>query len=360
MSTNIPRKTPDATELLPDFYPSVRVASAKDGAPFYTSIAAAHKYPQWMMNDHKALCVLVVDIDRDNWVLPLWELVNDYPELLPSWYIEKCSNGHGQIGWIIEHVATGENAPGHPIRYAKAVLYALTKAFDGDEGYVNSRCWNPTWDGWAAGKGDVRWGLIEPRPLGMIYEALQRAGLWTTKPRNRRPAPALDSSAAPGRNCHVFDVARLRARGSVADAAHAANDALPIPLSLSELNWIIRSIERFEAVNGPPWDRRGGYSVKYMSEEERERQRERGRRGGLVNSQKQQEARAKGPQTAALVRSAEAVGRAATARKYKDEGLSNKEIAQRMDASLASVKRWLRQTRTDATTPSSSEAAVNC
>lgn len=343
-------------------YPSVRVANAKDGAPLYTSIAAAHKYPQWMMNDHKTLCVLVVDIDTNNWLLPLWQMVNDYPELMPSWYIEKRENGHGQVGWIIERVSLGENAPEHPIRYAKAVQYALTKALDGDEGYVNSRCWNPTWAWEENGAGEVTWGIIEPRPLGRFYNALQQAGLWKTKPRNHRPAAADPVEKAPGRNCYVFNVARLRSRGSVADAAHAANNALPIPMAPSEVAGIIRSIEGWEADHGPPWDRSGTYSVKYMSEEERQRQRERGRRGGLVNSQKQQQARAQGPQVAAMIRSAEAVGRAATAHDYKKQGLSNKEIARRMDASLSSVKRWLRQARADASAPSKSDAAaaVSC
>ena len=349
MSTNIAHAAPHANDLLPDFYPAIRVAESKAGAPFYTNIAAAHKYPQWQINDHKTICALVVDIDRNNWVLPFWEMMNDYPALFPSWVIEKSqrNGGHGQIGWIIERVSTGENAPNQPIRYANAVRYALTKAFDGDEGYVNSRAWNPTWDGWANGAGEVIWGITEPRPLGIFYQALRRAGLWTTKPYNRRPTATPDINKAPGRNCHVFDVARLRARGSVKDAAHAANDALPIPLSPAELNDIIRSIEGWEAVNGPPWDRRGAYSVNGMSEEEKQRQRERGRRGGLANTAKQQQARAKGTPAASVTRSAEAVGRAATARAYKDEGFSNKEIAQKMGAHPGSVKRWLRQTRDD-------------
>ena len=347
MSTIVSVNSPDATQLLPDFYPAVRVAESKAGAPFYTAISSAHKYPQWQPNDHKTMCVIVVDIDSNNWILPFWEMMNDYPELFPSWVIEKRKNGHGQIGWIIERVSLGENAPNHPIRYAKAVRYALTKAFDGDESYVNSRAWNPTWAWENNGAGEVTWGNVKPRPLCTFYNALQRAGLWTTKPYNRRPATVDPIEKAPGRNCHVFDVTRLRKRGSVAAAAHAANDALPRPLSPAELNDIIRSIEVWEAVNGPPWDRRGAYSLKYMSEEERERQRERGRRGGLVNSQKQQQARAQGPQSAAIIRSAEAVGRAATARAYKDKGFSHKEIAKKMNASLSSVKRWLRQTRDD-------------
>lgn len=343
LATNIPRETPDATQLLPGYYPAVRVATAKDEPPRYTAIPRAHAYRFWQPNDHDALCVLVVDIDANNWVLPFWEMINDYPALMPSWVIEKRENGHGQLGWIIEPVALGENARHQPIRYALAVLHALTQAFGGDENFSNARCWNPTW-AWANnGAGEVTWGIVEPRPLGMLRDALQQAGLWTTKKYNRRPTPVLDVDSARGRNCHVFDVARMRSRGTVEDAAHAANDALDVPLALGELNGIIRSIERWEAMHGPPWDRNG--SVKHMTDEELQRQRERGRRGGLVNSDKQREARAKGTQAAASVRSAEAVGRAATAREYKTQGLSNKQIAQRMGASLSSVKRWLRQTR---------------
>lgn len=355
MSTNIPRETPDATQILPGHYPAVRVATAKDGAPHYTAIAAAHQYPQWQPNDHDTLCVLVVDIDRNNWLLPMWEIIANNPGLMPSWVIEKRSNGHGQLGWLIEPVGTGENARIHPITYANAVRYALTQAFGGDEGYVNSRAWNPTWAWEDNGAGEVTWGLVEPRPLGMLYEALQQAGLWVTETHNRRPTTVPDRAHAPGRNCHVFDVARQRSRGTVADAAHAANDALPVPLSLAELNGIIRSIERWEAVNGPPWDRSGAYSLRYMSEEERERQRERGRRGGLVNSDKQRQARAQGTKSAAIIRSAEAVGRAATALDLQRKGFTRKEIAGKMGAHPGTVKKWLRQARS-AQAPSSNES----
>lgn len=345
MPTIIPAKTPNATELLPEFYPAVRVATAKNGAPLYTSIDAAHKYPQWQANDLKTLCVLVVDIDTDNWVLPMWQLIAEYPDLMPSWIIEKCSNGHGQLGWIIERVSLGENAPPHPIAYANAVRYALTKAFGGDESYVNSRSWNPTWDGWAAGKGDVTWGNINPRPLGVLHEALTQAGLWVTKPRTFRPKPVLDRDSAPGRNCHVFDVARLRSSGTVAAAAHAANNALDEPLSLTELRGIIRSIERWEAIHGPPWARKTAGNLPGVSNQQRERLRQLGRKGGLADTEAQNDARMKGPAAASAVRSAEAIGRAATARAYKDQGLTNKQIAEKMNAHPGSVKRWLRQTR---------------
>lgn len=324
------------------------MAAAKDGVPQYTSVDRAHAYPQWQPNDHNTVCVLVVDIDTDNWVLPFWEIIADNPALMPTWVIEKRSNGHGQLGWLIEPVATGENSRIRPITYANAVRYALTKAFGGDEGYVNSRSWNPTWDGWAAGKGDVNWGLgacIEPRSLGVLREALQQAGLWVTKPRAYRPKPAARREGTPGRNCHVFDAARLRTSGTVKEAAQRANNALDTPLSVIELNGIIRSIERWEAKYGPPWDRSDAYSLRYMTEDQRERLRERGRRGGLAGTDKQQEARAQGPAAASVVRSAEAIGRAATARAYKDQGFSNKEIAEKMGAGLTSVKRWLRQTR---------------
>ena len=349
MSTNIAHAALHANDLLPDFYPAIRVAESKDGAPFYTAIAAAHKYPQWQINDHKTICALVVDIDSDNWLLPMWNIIANNLLLMPSWIIEKSQSngGHGQIGWIIERVSTGENAPNHPIHYANAVRYALTKAFEGDEGYVNSRAWNPTWDGWANGAGEVTWGITQPRPLGRLYDALKKAGLWTTKPYNRRSVRTStdDIKAAPGRNSHVFNTARLRKRGSVAAAAHAANNALPEPLSLTELRGIIRSIERWEAVNGPPWDRKGAYSVSGMTDEARQRLREQGRRGGLVNSDKQQQARAQGPQSSAVIRSAEAVGRVATARELQQQGFTKNEIAKQMNVHPGTVKRWLRQSR---------------
>ena len=347
MSTNIAHAAPHANDLLPDFYPAIRVAESKDGAPFYTSISSAHKYPQWQINDHKTVCALVVDIDSNNWVLPFWEMMNDYPALFPSWVIEKRGNGHGQIGWLINHVSLGENAPNQPIHYANAVRYALTKAFDGDEGYVNSRAWNPTWAWEDNDAGEVIWGITQPRPLGTFYEALKKAGLWTTKTYSRRSVRIStdDIEAAPGRNTHVFNTARLRKRGSVAAAAHAANDALPEPLSLTELSGIIRSIERWEAVNGPPWDRKGAYSVSGMTDEARQRLREQGRRGGLVNSDKQQQARAQGPQSSAVIRSAEAVGRVATARELQQQGFTKNEIAKQMNVHPGTVKRWLRQSR---------------
>ena len=330
---------------MPDFYPVVRVAAAKDEAPRRTPIDRAHKHQLWQPNDHNTMCVLVVDIDANNWVLPMWEIIAEHPALMPSWIIEKAENGHGQLGWIIERVALGENARRRPIQYANAVRYALTHAFGGDVNFSNARCWNPTWTGWAAGKGDVNWGIVEPRSLGTLRDALQDADLWIAETHNRRLTPALDRDAAPGRNCHVFDAARLRARGTVEDAAHAANDALPVPLSLTELNGIIRSIERWEAVNGPPWDRRGTYSVKHMTEEERERQRERGRRGGLANTEAQRNARAQGAAAASVIRSAEAVGRAATALALQQQGFTKNEIAKQMNAHPGTVKKWLRQAR---------------
>lgn len=322
------------------------MASKKDDPPRRLPLDKAHEYRLWHPNDHDTICVLVVDIDADAsvWELPMWELINKHPALMPSWIITKAENGHGQLGWIIERVPTGENARQKPIAYAKAVLYALTRAFSGDPAFTNVRCWNPTWDSWSDGAGDVRWGIVEPRPLGTLYQALCAADLWETAPRsNGRPTPALNLDDVEGRNCFVFHTTRLRARGTVAEVAHETNKALAQPLSLTELNGIIRSIERWEAVHGRPWERKG-HSVKAMSDEEREKQRERGRRGGLANTDAQNEARAKGNAASAVVRAAEKAGRAVTAHEYKQHGFSQKEIAQKMNVNVRTVRRWLQQT----------------
>ena len=301
----------------------------------------------WQPNDHNTICALVVDVDHsDNWLLPMWELFGEHPELMPTWIIAKSDNGHGQLGWLIEPVATGPNSRRKPIDYAAAVLYALTAAFNGDHHFTNSRCWNPTWTGWSRGAGDVDFCHTAPRSLTALHAALVTADLWVTKPpENRRPTPVLHAEDAAGRNCHVFDSTRLRSHGTVADVAHAVNNQLANPLPVSEVEGIIRSIERWEATYGPPWARHGSFTVSAMSDEERELQRERGRRGGLANTAAQQQARAQGPAAASVTRSAQAIARAAMAKHYRDNGYTRKQIAEKMNTSPENVKRWLKQSR---------------
>lgn len=340
--TILAAKTPTARDIVPTWYPALRIASEKDEPPRWQPLDRVGRYRFWQPNDHDTTCAIVVDIDRDDWFLPVMQTLAEHPALRPSWIIERTGNHHGQIGWIIEAVATGNNAHKAPRRFLRSVTTALTTAFLGDPCFSNARCWNPTWTGWDTA-GQVWWGPTEPRSLGTLRAALVAADLWHPSTGRQRPTVTRDASA--GRNCYVFDAARLRASGSVAQAASAANDSLPDPLSASELRGIVRSIERWEARHGAPWTRRAGGT---MTPDEIERQRERGRKGRAVNSAAQQQqaaaAMAAGPAAAAVIRSAEATGRAATIRALADSGMSKSQIMDRLGVSKDTVRRALRRT----------------
>lgn len=326
---------------IPPWFPAIRMADDKADVPRYLPLDRLSKHQYWQPNDHHTTWCLVVDIDSADWLLPLMDVMSEHPSLTPSWMIEKSSNGHGQLAWIIEPVSHGPASREHPQRYARAVREALTTAFGGDPAFTNARCWNPLWTGWNAA-GEVWWMITAPRSLGTLRNALRAAGLWSVASPGRSPAP-VSPADAPGRNCHIFDVARTRQAGTVEQAATQANDALAYPLKSSELAGIVRSIERWEARYGPPWVRRAGGT---MTAEQIEAQRERGRKGRAVNSPAQQEqaaqALAKGPQTAAVIRSAEAAGRAAQIRALREAGMTRRQIAERLGVSEDTVKRAVR------------------
>lgn len=118
------------------------------------------------------------------------------------------------------------------------------------------------------------------------------------------------------RNCYVFEHTRTRKRGTAYDVAHALNQKLDNPLPSKEVDSIVRSIERYE-----------------------KKMREWGRKGGSANTDKQKAARAKGPAAAAVVRSAEKVGRAAQAKELRAAGYTRGEIAEKMGISKSTVSR---------------------
>lgn len=328
--TSLAATAPPPSTRAPSFVPSYLLVNEKTGMAKHKPARLLPRYRYWEPNAHQTLWLLVADLDHDDSLLRLFQAVTDGAPM-PSYVIEKGSNGHAQAGWAIEHVSTGATSRRKPYDYAQAVRRALTAAVSGDPAFTNGRCWNPHWSGWAEA-GRVMWGPTAPRSLGSLRAELEAAGLWQPAPATRGPVRAPE---AHGRNVHVFDAARLRMGGTVADAAHAANDALAVPLRPAELAGIIRSIERWEARTG----RRGGAGT--MSDEERARQAERGRKGGKAGTTAQKAARARGPAAAAVVRNAEAVGRAAQARRLRDAGFTAQQIADRMKCSRRTVFRLL-------------------
>lgn len=299
--------------------------------------------------------VLTVDMDHDDSLLRIFAA--DVPA--PSWIIEKGRNGHVQAGWIIEHVTVGPNARTAPVAFAEDVRAALTAAVGGDPAFTNRRQWNPTWTGWAT-EGRVIWGPTAPRTLGALRAEMIERGTWPTaetgqKARTRQDAAtarALVSEAETAmtveqgeRNQFVFDYARLRRTGTVAEAAAHANSLCVPPLPAAEVAGIIRSIESYEARHGAPWERRGSGNRGrgHLSDAYRTRQAARGRIGGSRGTAAQQAQRVTAAQRAAHVRAQKAAARAAEARQQAADGATTAQIAERMGVTARTVRTWLNQ-----------------
>lgn len=324
---------PDPATILPAFVPSVLLADEKDSAPKHKPVTSLPRFPYWHPNSHQTTWILAVDLDHDDGLLRIFDAVQrGLP--LPSWIMERGRNGHAQVAYVIERVSTGPTSRTHPQRYAHAVRHALTAALAGDVHFTNARMWNP-W-GWQQ-HGQVIWGHTAARSLGTLREQLSAAGLWTTP--TRAPAPAVASRPAEGRNKAVFDGTRLRASGTVAEVAQALNAQFQTPMRPAEVAGIIRSIEGWEARHG----RRGRSTG--MSDEDRAKQQERGRAGGSRRTPAQQAqaagALAAGPRAASVVRSAEAVGRAAQARALRDQGWTVARVAEELGVTDRTVRRLL-------------------
>lgn len=320
--------------------PSFLLGHEKNSSPVHKHADSLKRYRFWQPNTHATTWVLVIDLDDPDALMSFFITQSELGLPLPSWFIEKGENGHGQAAYVIEHVSHGPNSRLAPQEYARDVRQALTNVFSGDQAFTNARCWNPFWSGWKDA-GHVIWGSTQPRKLGELKTALQKAGCWDPKPPAGVRQPVAGShDPEGGRNCFVFDQARLRSGGSVEDAANMANESLSHPLGVTELRGIIRSIEKYEAIHG----RRTGGGA--MSDEQIERQRALGALGGGQHTDAQRAQRsatlAKGPAVASVVRSAEAVGRAATIRSLRSSGYKITDIMARLGVSKATVMRALR------------------
>lgn len=318
----------------------MQVTNEKDGVPVHKPLSCLEHYKQWRPNDFSTTALIVVDIDiAHTWLVDVFYKITKHPELTPAYILYKNENGHGQIGWRIHHVSHAPDSRPGPQSYLKAVKTALTTYFEGDKGYVNSRAWNPFFKGWYEDYGDIFWMNPEPRHLGELHQALKDADAWNPQPPRRKAIQRQairTTNGYAGRNHYIFERTRTRdpKSGTAYDVAHALNQKLANPLSLKEVDTIVRSIEGYEATHGAPG---GGFCG--MSAQARKKLSEWGRKGGSANTDAQKAARAKGTAAAAVVRTAEKVGRAAQAKQLRAAGYTRKQIAEKMGISESTVKR---------------------
>lgn len=350
-------------DLAPAHATRVTVADEKDGHGTIRTIRPTGRPRARAVEDHPFVTLtttgtgrcpggimwaLVVDMDHDDSLLRLYAA--DVPA--PSWIIEKGRNGHVQAGWIIEAVALGPNARPGPIAYAEDVRAALTAAVGGDTAFTNRRHWNPTWPGWET-EGRVIWGPTAPRTLGALRAEMIERGTWPSseaqRARRQRTHPdavrALLATATSSitvttgeRNQFVFDYARLRPSGTVADAAAEANAMCAPPLPSAEVAGIVRSIERYEARTGCCGRERGTGKV---SDTYRAAQAARGRVGGSRSTPAQHAQRVAAARRATTARSRRAAERAQQARRQARNGWTTARIAEHHGVTTRAVRGWL-------------------
>lgn len=345
-------------DLAPDYVTRVTVADEKDGHGHVrrlrptagtSYVRAAESYPFVTLTTEGTgrrpgglLWTLTVDLDHGDSLMRICSA--DVPE--PSWIIEKERNGHAQAGWIIEAVAVGPNARTAPQLFAEDVRAALTAEAGGDPKFTNRRQWNPLWPGWAT-EGRVIWGPTAPRSLGQLRAEMIARGTWPTAEararRDKDTARALITDAEASmqvpegeRNMFVFDMARTRRHGTVAEAAAQANVRCSPPLPPAEVAGIVRSIERYEARTGRHSGTRSRGSTAW-----RAIQANRGRIGGTRGTQAQRIQRTNAAGRATAARSRQALLRAKEARRQARRGWTTARIAAHFQVTTRTVRRWL-------------------
>lgn len=328
-----------------------RAARSKSGVPHTISADELPEY-EFVAAPRRMCAWLLVDIDRPTGVFDVYEIAREL-DIEPGWVIE-TSGGRAQIGVLVDPVDMRPTQRTGAQRYVAAVGRALRSAFDGDvavDPVTPVRMRNPLY-----AHADVH-RAPAPRQyrLRELHDALAAAGCWETEPHRRRgESPAASVPADPGgvipageRNMRVFDACRFAAyRGEDHRAAawHAferceQTESRP-RFTEREVEGIIASVEKFMAGTRP---RRAATTASTsMPEPMREALAEMGRRGGSRNSSAQREARAKGQVRGAAAVRARSAARAEKARELAAQGRSQREIAETIGVSIATVSRALR------------------
>ena len=249
-----------------------------------------------------------------------------------------------QAFWLIEGLPLTANAHQKPIRFAQDVGEMLRQACNGDPAVdpLNpSKCRNPLFE------CAERFFLADcpPYALKALCEPL-RAFLATQQPIESTQAPQRRSRAVWGelsagqRNETIFQTIRRAAyRGEDFEAlAYELNSQCQLPLPLAEVAGIVRSVQKFMETrfNRSESPRAVGEPV---PDAVREFMAEIGRKGGARKTEKQKAVLAKATNASRAVRSAQAIGRKAQIQALKEAGYKQREVAEKMNLGIATVKR---------------------
>ena len=264
-------------------------------------IALAKKYIQ--IND-LMIKALVLDLDYaaagTSWI--------EAGIARPSWICMNKKNGHAHLTWLLKApIPKTPSARQSPIRYFSAIEYNLARVLNADTSYAGLVTKNPLHGYWRTiFHGNLAYSLND-LASGLDLEE---------KPR---------IVAGTGRNVTCFDTVRLWAYGAVRGywkpegfkdwskavegQVRAVNATFQTPLPESEIRSLTRSISRWVWTHCTP----KGFN---------EAQAERGKRSGEVRAKTSESRREE-------------------ARKLREQGLSQKVIAESLGITQSNVSRLL-------------------
>ena len=282
---------------------------------------------------------LVVDIDHVFAVNYIYDLpVNIRPHAIV------LTTKGVQAFWLIEGLPLTANAHQKPIRFAQDVGEMLRQACNGDPA-VNpltpSKCRNPLFE------GAERFFLADcpPYALKSLCEPL-RAFLATQQPSESTQILQSRSRAVWGelsagqRNETIFQTIRRAAyRGEDFETlAYELNSQCQPPLPVAEVAGIVRSVQKFMETRFIASESRRA-AGEPVPEQVREFMAEIGRKGGSRKTAAQKENLVKARNASSAVRSAQAVGRRAQIQALKEAGYKQREVAEKMNLGIATIKR---------------------
>lgn len=330
---------------VPPHFKTLPVSSEKNGGERIVHISQVHKFRYFSIHANAVTWAIVMDIDFEDSIERLFLLI-EAGVPLPSWVLHNFANGHVQAGWIIEHVSHGQRSHIKPQKFLADITLLMEHIFECDPGFTRGRVQNPFWEGLEDfNKTQVKRtiGSLVPYTLNALADGIKATGLWV-KPSTLREKPLANLKPVPedavdSRNVSTFHHARRQI--NVERAANNINSSFPNPMSATELDGIVRSIERYRAKHGYLPNGTG----KPLTDQERKRLSARGKYGGSRNTDAQKEVRKKGTAAAAVVRSAEATLTYSRVIELSQKGYTRREIMAELSVSESTVKRALRSAK---------------
>ena len=282
---------------------------------------------------------LVVDIDH----IFAASYVYDLPAEIRPHAVVFTTKGV-QAFWLIEGLPLTSNARQKPIRFAQDVGELLRQACNGDpavDPLTPSKCRNPLFE-------DAELFFLADRPPYTLKALSKPLRAFLTAQKTKEASMSRSTAFAPvwgdlsvgQRNETIFQTIRRAAyRGGDFEAlAYELNSQCQPPLSASEVAGIVRSVQKFmETRFNPSKSRRVPGDP--MPEQLREFMAEIGRKGGNRKTEAQFEALARGRVAGNAVKTAQAIGRRAQIQALKEAGYKQREVAEKMNLSIATVKR---------------------